>query len=379
VIANTWDAVFYHETATAIAAGEGYVFQGRPTAFFPPGFPVFLAAAYRVGGASPRSGQIANLLASLGILAAVAAAVGLTAGPVAGRWCAVLLALEPSQWIMPAFLMSETACTLGVAGMILFLVRWSQGGGWIPVVGAGACAVAAGFTRGLGFLLLPTVAAAILWAGARSRGETVRALVLAGAVCAVAVGAWALRNDRVLGEPVLVSTNVGVNLLVGNNPNARGGRADPPGGVPGSGDELADENEAFERVRSYVRENPGRALAVLPLKAARLWAFGPAVTYRAELAAKLGRVAGGVAVGLAQAAHLALLAAAAAFLWRTRRGTEPKTRVLFAIVLASAAVWTLAHVPFFGGARFLFPIHPLVAAAAAAWSARPVSPRAQSR
>ena len=38
---------------------------------------------------------------------------------------------------------------------------------------------------------------------------------------------WAIRNDRVLGEPVFISTNGGDNLCVGYHPGARGGFAIP--------------------------------------------------------------------------------------------------------------------------------------------------------
>ena len=38
---------------------------------------------------------------------------------------------------------------------------------------------------------------------------------------------------------------------------------------------------------AYIKAHPGRVAALLPLKAARLWGFGPAVTYREELKEKL--------------------------------------------------------------------------------------------
>ena len=72
-VANTWDSHFYHETATALAQGDGYSFQGKPTALFPPGFPAALSLMYGAAGSATRQGQWLNVILSL-VLAGAAAA-----------------------------------------------------------------------------------------------------------------------------------------------------------------------------------------------------------------------------------------------------------------------------------------------------------------
>ena len=49
-IANTWDSNFYHETATSLAEGNGFTFQEKPTAYYPPGYPLWIALGYKIAG-----------------------------------------------------------------------------------------------------------------------------------------------------------------------------------------------------------------------------------------------------------------------------------------------------------------------------------------
>jgi len=119
----------------------------------------------------------------------------------------------------------------------------------------------------------------------------------------------------------------------------------------------------------FVRRNPGRFVATLPLKVIRLWSFGPAVTYRAELRTKLGNTVGWTVTGLAQASHFALLILGALGLYGVaRRGG--RAGPAFHLILGVFAIWTLGHLPFLGGARYLFPIQPLLVLAAILPAAR---------
>jgi hypothetical protein len=179
------------------------------------------------------------------------------------------------------------------------------------------------------------------------------------------VGLWSERNRTALGKRVPLATNGGINLLLGNNPNAEGGRAEPPEGVPQTGDEIRDEAIARERAWVYMREHPARTLLMLPVKGARLWGFGPAVTYRVELREKLGAAAGRGIAAAAQIAHVGWLLGLALFLVRGRRD-GPGRRLLWWSVVAVLGVWTLGHLPFLGGARYLFPVQPLLILASVA-------------
>jgi hypothetical protein len=359
VVANTWDSTFYDEAATSLAQGEGYRFQNKPTAFFPPGFPVALAAAYRVGGAEPRTGQVLNLLLSVLLGLTLVALVGAVAGGEAARWTLAVVALEPSQILMPAFLMSEVLCALAILAFLLALERRGRGGGAGWILLAAAAGLVGGMTRGHAFLLVGAIPLLLVYARRLPRRSTLVTWGVALAVCVTGIGLWAARNQREMGKPIPVATNGGINLLLGNNPNALGGRADPPGGVPQTGNEVLDERIATDRALEYVRTHPGRTLAMIPLKAARLWLVGPAVTYRTELRTKIDDGLGLAMAGAAQLSHLLVLGATLVLLLRHRRDPGPAGD--WAVLLGTvAAVWTLGHLPFLGGARYLFPIHPLL-------------------
>ncbi len=371
VVANTWDSRFYHETAASLASGEGYTFQGEPTAYYPPGYPFLLAAAYRVGGAHPRTGQILNLLASLAVLGGGAWLAGELAGRRAARWTALLLALEPSQIVMPAFLMSETVCAAALTLALAALVRFARSRSfpWLPA--AAVLGAYAGMVRGHAFLVLPVVVLA-LWGWKRmDRRAALTALMVLILADVAVLGGWAARNRRELGSPVPIATNGGINLLLGNNPDARGGRADPPGGLPETGNEVENERLASARALDYIRAHPGRFLALMPVKAARLLLPAPALTYRAELAAKWGRAPAWVVLVLAQLFHLAgwVLAGIAGIReWRRRR---IRGAPVLRLAGSGLGIWTLGHLPFLGGARYFFPVSPLLWTAAGAGAAAP--------
>ncbi len=367
-VANTWDSHFYHETAAALAAGNGFSYQGAPTALYPPGYPLALSVAYRIAGASPRAGQAMNVIASLALAAAGAWLAAELAGRRAAKRAALFLALDPSQIVMPAFLMSEVVCGAALLLALAAVVRFARRGGALWLMGAGAAGVAAGMTRGHAFLVVPAAVAA-LWGWRRFGGRRLAAVLAVLLVFDLAgVSLWGARNQRVLGSPVLIATNGSLNLLLGNNPNARGGRADPPDGIPATGNEIENQRLALHRALDYIGDHPARFVALMPVKAARLLLPAPAATYRSELASKWGRLPALMVLALAQAAQVAAWLLALRAGWRRwkRRRLDPEQTAAARVGAAGIGAWTLGHLPFLGGARYFFPVEPLLWIAVAA-------------
>ena len=91
----------------------------------------------------------------------------------------------------------------------------------------------------------------------------------------VVVLPWSYRNYQTFGEWVWVSTNGGLTLLTGNNQSARGDYTqDDPlvTSIPRSvANQIEVDKEAKRRAVQWIKENPGRFVALLPLKAFRLW------------------------------------------------------------------------------------------------------------
>ena len=89
----------------------------------------------------------------------------------------------------------------------------------------------------------------------RAAGE---ALVV-GAVSLLVVAPWTVRNWRRFGRFVLISTNGGLNLWIGNNPASSGGHQETP--IPPDVREARDEAEWDARIRRhavrYIVSHPG--------------------------------------------------------------------------------------------------------------------------
>jgi hypothetical protein len=100
-------------------------------------------------------------------------------------------------------------------------------------------------------------------------------------VLAATVLPWSLRNQRVLGDFVLVSTNAGVALYTGANDQATGDYFAWERGPLWAASGIAFEERVTRQVEldrrfqtlatAWIKANPGRYLALGPKKAALLW------------------------------------------------------------------------------------------------------------
>src|SRR6185436_19540343 len=63
------DFAWYHDRAVGIAAGEGVVIRGAPTAYWPAGYPMLLGVLYAVFGSSVHVAQAANIVLSVATVA----------------------------------------------------------------------------------------------------------------------------------------------------------------------------------------------------------------------------------------------------------------------------------------------------------------------
>lgn len=359
--------------------------------FRPPGYPYFLALVYAVAGPGYLGPRIAQIL--LGLAAALAAFflgrrwLGSTAGLVASL-------LTGTYWILIYYEGEFLEPPL----MVLFLLLLAHGLlRWRDAMRPRAAALA-GLLLGLGALVrpnalvfLPVAIAWGLWID-RSRGSSGRrraslAAFIAGA--AIAILPATIRNLTVSGEPVLISSNAGVNLFLGNNP-AADGRC--PGSIEGLGkfktcfdwpgivrnlerrlgrplnESQIDRHFAGEALR-YAAAHPGRTLGLAARKTLLFWGPLEVSHNKVEEAERensplLRALPGGFTVAFA------LGALGFAWLWLDRRRAriaaargpvQPPTSWEGAVLLAALAIaWFLSFVPFFVAARYRAPIVPLL-------------------
>ncbi|HEX7878811.1 MAG TPA: glycosyltransferase family 39 protein [Candidatus Eisenbacteria bacterium] len=368
LVDNTADTAIYDEGARSLAAGEGYRWGGRLTAFFPIGWPLLLSMAYRVAGESARSGQALNFLFSLVLLLACWFLVHRLAGRRAGRLAALVLAFAPHHVVYPAFLMSETSFTafflLSLGLVAVAVPPGREHGEKLPLlIGAGVLMGAATLIRGPA-LVFPLAVAA--WTFVSERGRAVPRM-LRSMLCAfvfglgllLAVAPWATRNHRVFDRWVLVANDGGMNFLMGNHHGATGARHEPVEGLPDLGNEVADDREGYRRGAAFIKENPGEFLTLLPKKFVRLVAPASLLTYRAELRAKWPEPLALTLLAIDQLLHAVLWIMALVAVLKLR--SHPAVR--FGAVMIG--LWVLIHLAFLGGARYFYPVMPLLLLVAA--------------
>lgn len=198
------DAETYYRSALALARGEGFP---DPIFWQPPGYPYFLASLFALAGPGFLHPRLAQ--AVCGALTAVLTyaigdrlfgrRVGLAAGLGVGLYGPLIFfdgeLLTPSL----AIVLQTSAIYLAVRAQTDDAAR-----GWL---GAGLFGGATALVTAPALVIVPVIAVC-----ARRRAGW----VLLGAALAIAPAT--LRNWTQGGELILISSNAGVNLFIGNNP-----------------------------------------------------------------------------------------------------------------------------------------------------------------
>jgi 4-amino-4-deoxy-L-arabinose transferase-like glycosyltransferase len=224
------DALDYDRHAQSIAQGHGFALAyGRPTAFRPPAYPIFLAGVYELTGTADapvadriRAARLANTLVGT----ALVALIGLLAAQLWGRREA-LAALALAAAYVPLILVGQSVMSeplfalfmLASLSAALQLRRSPHRYRYAALAGALAGVAILGRANAI-VLLAPLAFAA--WRG-RSLGPAV-ALVVAAALT---VAPWTIRNAVVLHAFVPVSTQLGSALAGTYNSEARADRENP--------------------------------------------------------------------------------------------------------------------------------------------------------
>ena len=261
--------------------------DGTPTAFWPPGYPLLLAAAYGLFGTHLVVAKLLNValaLATCGFTYALAARLF---GAPLGLCAAAILAFLPDHvWYAP-LLLSEITFTALLAAMLWLFAVWSERGvegpRWIAF---GALVGAAALVRGTAalFLAVPFTA---WWLAERRAGPALRRTLAATFGMLAVVAPWTLRNALVMGAPIAVASSVGISFLYTHNPHAEGSatlrhaayrnellrdlRA-----LPQPQREVAEMQAGLREGLAWMLANPGRELALVPQRWLELFRHGHA-------------------------------------------------------------------------------------------------------
>ncbi len=254
--AQTSDYGAYIHLARSLAAGGPYYDPGPPPsyAFWPPGYPSLLALPMMLTGGAAWTPLVLNCLLFV-VAAGGTWALGVVVGlSVAGRAAALLLALWPNLVTYGGLAAKEH---LSLALLPVVLLAWWRARGWLSLLGVGLLAGALAMTQG-SWVLLPAALAAHALVSTRSWAATLRRTAPVALGVGVVIAPWAARNQRVLGEAVLLTTNSGPNLYRGNHEGASGGYAPVLPETLEGADELERAEDGRRRAKAWIAANPLR-------------------------------------------------------------------------------------------------------------------------
>lgn len=371
------DAAEYDRWARELAAGD---WLGRETFFQAPLYPYLLGVLYRWVGRSLDAVYLLQIVLAVAGCWALYRAGRAMAGEAVGFAAAALAALYGPFVFYDVQIGKESLAVTAVCFLLWVVAAARRGRGASPWLVAGVLLGALALLRENALLMVPFLVPLCWsredrWRGLARRGGAML-LGLALALTPVAARNWALG-----GGPLPTTSQGGVNLYIGNNPEADGtyrplipGRQEPA--LERRAPELLAERAVgreltpaevsahwTRRALAWVADEPGAALRLQLRKLAMFWSWyewPDAVDYY-----HLRRLSPPLRLAAVELGGVTLLAAAG--LWWARR--RPAA---LAPALLWVAGWTAATVVFFLFARYRLPAvpallllaaHPLAAAA----------------
>ena len=353
------DFAWYFARGTDIAHGRGYQDGGVSTAYWPVGYPAFLGAIFAVFGSSITAAVVANVLLSVGFLVLFYdISLRLTRSRFASSILMVLLVFYPPHTLYTTLLASEW---LSLFLLAFALSLWLRRKRLLWAAASGATFSLASYVKPQ-VAIVPIVLFLVFGIHRNGRRREVRALGIIMAGMLLVQIPWAIRNYVIFRHVVFISTNGGVNLLIGNNPTANGTYVYPEwiskrlAAIEGG--EYAVDQEARRLAVAFIRTSP-RADLVLAGK--KLWATfagkesdTEGVRWNVGLAQGHADVLRAVSSWYYTMLWIVVILSVAVLCWRRAW----RHHEYFFLPLAVAGALTVSVVVFFGMSRFHFPIMP---------------------
>ena len=354
----------YRRLAQNVAARRVFGAGNTPTAYRPPLYPLLLAVFTRETGLSDATIGGLHLLLGIGtvwLVLRLATAWGL------GRYAplaAALVACDPILLNQSTLLMTETLATFLAALALVLLTAVVQRPSARAAVCGGLVIALAALCRPTFLVWLLFAPPAVLWLVRPWRwGARMAVIVLLAAVCGLAP--WAIRNQLVLGRPIVTTTHGGYTLLLGNNPSFYDHLRTAPRGSVWSGenlefpracqeglDEVHDDRILYAEAWRNIRAQPAMFFRACLHRIARLWGVLPYAIDSPEGAANRWLR---YATALGYTLEFAL-AAAGVWSLRTKLVQSPW---LFGVVLAVG--FSAVHAVYWTDLRMRAPLVPVVA------------------
>ena len=362
------DETWYFNRALSIIHGDGYAFDGMPTAFWPIGYPGFLALLYLVFPATRATGLVANFfLSAIVVICAYAIFRKLE---MTIRWAlfgTLVLTALPSFVLYQNLLLSEilTMALLSLATLFLLSARRRLDF----------------FVSGVVFGLTTLVKSQIMFLPAfllvfdmwerRDKKAVIAKYLLLLIGAAIVISPWTLRNYLVFNRLILVQSNGGYNLLDGNNagnPWGGGENSDQfaaryPGIVNDVTKRLPDEigmnDRAMAAALGFITAHPLAVSKRIPYKLYRFFRDDPEPARELTSSnSKNGQAPSWIAsIALLSFWYYTVVMILAVLSFPIIFIKTSQTRVHF-FLISEICYFALISVVFFGEGRFHIPILP---------------------
>ncbi len=350
------DSQQYLAMAENIQAGNGPIINQRLKAYRAPGYPFFLAGVSTLLGHDIRVLRVVQAFVGA-LVPLLLVLLGQELGEKRAGWLAGLAAAcYPHLVYFSARLLTETQFTLLLLLAMLILARAHGRSSWRLSLAGGAALGLATLTRfSLGLLPLALIPV-WFWHTPRPRRQFV--FVLLGFTLVLAP--WSVRNYRILGSFVPLSTHLGHHAWEVLGPQATGGPvADHITWPEGTHtlDELARDRMLKRKTWEHVQMHPARTIGLVGRKFLRYWSPLPNdPAHRTPLYILASLASFGVVLLLALAALL-----------QARRRLMPLWPLWLPLLYYTAVQVTISM----GSIRYRVPIEPylilLAATAVAPW------------
>jgi len=267
------DALWYHNTAIAIAEGKGLQEYGTPTAYRPPGYSTLLAITYRLFGPDPHWAWFWGILSIIIIVLTTYLLAKRLYGTTIARIATLVIAIYPALILYTGQPMSDLVFVAGLM-LVWCVILLHPSFRWFQTIGIGIALGLLTLTRSVAigsFLIVP-----ILWFLQRAnRRHILIHSILLTLVFVACLILWLWRNYVLFGTLTL-GTNMGLNLYIGSHSDASG--TFDVAIVPA---QLTDPtlrlNEAqvdqifLQEAITFATTHPTEALLILPRKVIQLY------------------------------------------------------------------------------------------------------------
>ncbi len=365
----------YDELGWLWASNGAYSIDGIPTAYRPPGFPFFLSRLYLIFGHHPQLGVAANIVFSLAIIVLSYLIVRKIWNEQIARWSVIILTFFPSQILFVNLLTTEPLFTAIFLASI-YLIIFASGRtkiGWHFLFTGGLLLGLAALTRPL-VLVYPIIYIIFLYFKKRDILTTAKssAIIIIGFL--IVITPWMMRNYFLKGS-FTISTNSGINFLIGNQPGSGMGWNQPVTDEFSIGDptqEIYIDSIGWSRGWQYIKSDPVAFFIRGILKVMYFYAVDmEGLGYELVKAADENRFDIYVlSAFITESYYILILLFSFMGLFfiyaRDRRLRNPGGFLFWSTIL----FWTIVHFVFFADGRFHFPIIPIISAFAALFIAR---------